>query len=85
MCALRAGTEPASEVEEGDVTIRSGQGWASLRGQEFPAVKGMAARPKRSSDGMFTGGLLILRDRLDNPMIPTYLCACMCSFLLDSL
>ena len=84
--ALGAGTEPASEVEAGDgLTIRAGQGWAGLRGQEFPAVKGMAARPKRSSDGMFTGGLLILRGRLGNPRSPTYLCACMCSVVSDSL
>ena len=82
---LGAGTEPASELEEGDVTIGAGQGWPRLRGQEFPAVKGMAARPKRSSSGMFTGGLPILRDRLGNPMIPTYPCACMCSVMFDSL
>ena len=60
-----AGTEPAAEVEAGNATVRAGQGWTSLGGREFPAVKGMSARPERSSD-LFIGGLPIPRDRLGN-------------------
>lgn len=63
-----AGTELAAEVEEGNATIRAGQGRTSLGGREFPIVKGMSARPERSSD-LFIGRLPIPRDRLGNSRV----------------